>query len=248
MVVTKHGQGDIALKQFSPTNERWVSTCGDAGVDCKGAARAAPRVAVPLRVDRPVSTPVVRAARKDESRIIAALFELSSDGVANYVWSSLQDDFPELPLLDIGRCRYEREDTAFSYQNCVMAEDQREVLGMMHAYAIEAPTDPDPSAEPVDPVLKPYSELEASGTLYIAGIAVWPAFQGQGVGLRLLEAARERARSLGLRELSLLCFAGNTGARRFYERAGFVVVDWRPVVPHPMIRHTGDVLLMLAPL
>jgi RimJ/RimL family protein N-acetyltransferase len=50
-----------------------------------------------------------------------------------------------------------------------------------------------------------------------------------------------------VREISLLCFAGNTGARRFYERAGFVVVDWRPVVPHPLIRHTGDVLLMLAP-
>jgi RimJ/RimL family protein N-acetyltransferase len=67
------------------------------------------------------------------------------------------------------------------------------------------------------------------------------------VGGRFLQAAHERARDLGLRELSLLCFAGNTGARRFYERAGFVVVDWRPVVPHAMVRHTGDVLLMLAP-
>jgi hypothetical protein len=28
---------------------------------------------------------------------------------------------------------------------------------------------------------------------------------------------------------------------------GFVVVDWRPVVPHATIRHTGDVLLMQAP-
>lgn len=195
-----------------------------------------------------MTTLVLRPALKTESRIVAELFEIASDGVASYVWSTLQGDFPGLSLLEIGQHRYEREDTSFSYQNCLMAADQGRVLGMMHAYAIEAPTNPDPDAQPVDPVLKPYSELEAPGTLYIAGIAVWPDDRGQGVGLRLLEAARERARALGLRELSLLCFAGNTGARRFYERAGFVVVDWRPMVPHPMIRHTGDVLLMLAPL
>jgi GNAT superfamily N-acetyltransferase len=78
-------------------------------------------------------------------------------------------------------------------------------------------------------------------------MAVLPGFRNRGLGTRFLEAARERARGLGLQELSLLCFAGNTGARRLYERTGFVVVDWRPVMPHPMIRHTGDVLLMLAP-
>ncbi|MGH6917514.1 MAG: GNAT family N-acetyltransferase [Geminicoccaceae bacterium] len=194
-----------------------------------------------------MKTLVMRPARKDESHIIAELFEISSDGVASYVWGTLQADYPGLPLLEIGQRRYERESTAFSYQNCLMAEDQGQVQGMMHAYAVEAPRDPGPDAQPVDPVLRPYSELEAPGTLYIAGIAVWPTFRSQGVGTRFLEAARARAQSLGLRELSLLCFAGNTGARRFYDRAGFVVVDWRPVVPHAMIRHTGDVLLMLAP-
>lgn len=205
-------------------------------------------VRVPSRVGRFVTTPVLRPALKCESRVVAELFAISSDGVANYVWSTLQDDFPGLSPLEIGQRRYEREDTAFSYQNCLMATDAGRVLGMMHAYAIEAPSGPGPDAAPIDPVLKPYGELEAPGTLYIAGIAVWPGDRGQGVGMHLLEAARERARALGLRELSLLCFAGNTGARRLYERSGFVVVDWRPVAPHPMIRHTGDVLLMLAPL
>jgi ribosomal protein S18 acetylase RimI-like enzyme len=194
-----------------------------------------------------VSALIVRPARKDESGSIAELFEISSDGVASYVWSLLQADYPGLPLLEIGRRRYEREGTAFSYQNCLMAEAEGQVRGMMHAYAVEPPGDPAPAPKPVDPVLQPYSELEAPGTLYIAGIAVWPSCRGQGVGTRLLEAARERAQGLGLRELSLLCFAGNTSARRLYERAGFVVVDWRPVVPHAMIRHTGDVLLMQAP-
>jgi ribosomal protein S18 acetylase RimI-like enzyme len=198
-------------------------------------------------MDRPVSVLVVRPARKDESRLIAELFEISSDGVANYVWSTLQSTYPGLPLLEIGRRRYEREGTAFSYQNCLMAEEQGRVLGMLHAYVVEAAKEAESEPEPVDPVLRPYSELEAPGTLYIAAIAVWPDCRGRGVGTRLLEAARERAQGLRLRELSLLCFAGNTGARRLYDRAGFVVVDWRPVVPHATIRYTGDVLLMQAP-
>jgi ribosomal protein S18 acetylase RimI-like enzyme len=201
-----------------------------------------------VRAVRPVTPIGMRAARKDESRVIAELFEICSDGVANYVWSTMQADYPDLSPLEIGQRRYERENTPFSYQNCLIAEDLGKVLGMMYAYAAEVSSDPDPHAGPVDPVLKPYAELEAPGTLYIVGLAVWPDFRSNGVGGRMLEAARDRARAQGLRELSLLCFAGNTGARRFYERAGFVVVDWRPVVPHPMIRHTGDVLLMLAPL
>ena len=189
----------------------------------------------------------MRPARKDESGTIAELFEISSDGVASYIWSGLQTDYPGLSLLEIGRRRYEREDTAFSYQNCLMAEEQGRVLGMMHAFPVEPADDVAPAAQPVDPVLKPYSELEAPDTLYIAGIAVWPDYRGRGVGTRFLEAALARAHSLRLRELSLLCFASNTGARRLYDRAGFVVVDWRPVVPHALIRHTGDVLLMQAP-
>jgi hypothetical protein len=33
---------------------------------------------------------------------------------------------------------------------------------------------------------------------------------------------------------------------RLYEREGFREVDRAPVVPHPLIRHTGDVILMAA--
>ena len=149
----------------------------------------------------------MRPARKSDSRIVAELFEIASDGVASYVWSTLQADQPDLPLLEIGRRRYEREGTPFSYQNCLLAEQEGEVRGMMHAYPVDAPTDPSPGDQPVDPVLKPYGELEAPGSLYIAGMAVLPGFRDQGLGTRFLEAARERAR--GLRragaEPALLC-------------------------------------------
>jgi ribosomal protein S18 acetylase RimI-like enzyme len=187
---------------------------------------------------------VLRAARLEDCRRIAELFEISSDGIADYVWSRLQREYPGLSLLEIGERRYARENTAYSYQNCVVAERAGEVLGMLHSFLIE-PADGPPEA--IDPVLRPYAELEVPGSLYISGLAILPGERGRGIGTRLLRIARRRAQELGSAELSLICFAANAGARRLYEREGFKVIDRRQIVPHPMIHATGEALLMSAP-
>jgi ribosomal protein S18 acetylase RimI-like enzyme len=188
----------------------------------------------------------LRPARPGDCRRIAELFRISSDGVADYIWSTLQADYPGASLVEIGERRYARESTAFSYRNCLVAEQDRAVIAMLHAFVIAASDGPRADAD-VDPVLRPYAELEAPGSLYISGIAVAPQWRGQGLGTRLLVAARERARRLGCRSLSLICFAQNAGARRLYQREGFTVVDRRDIVPHPMIHATGEALLMTAP-
>jgi putative acetyltransferase len=54
---------------------------------------------------------------------------------------------------------------------------------------------------------------------FIEHLFVRPEIQGAGLGLRLLDKARESAA-----ELSLWTFQQNQRARRFYERHGFVVV------------------------
>ena len=183
----------------------------------------------------------IAPATRHDCRRIAELFQISSDGVADYIWSQL--GAPKQSLLQVGQKRYERVDTAFSYQNCLVAERGGEIVGMVHSFVIP---EPDGAEQPGDPVLQPYAELEIPGSLYIAGLAVLPAYRGLGYGSQMLAAARQRARELGVGELSLLCFAENTGAVRLYEREGFAVVDRRTVVPHPLIHHTGEVLLMSA--
>jgi GNAT superfamily N-acetyltransferase len=55
---------------------------------------------------------------------------------------------------------------------------------------------------------------------WIDQLYVDPAFTGRGLGSRLLEVAK-RANPLGL---DLWTFETNTGARRLYERQGFVAV------------------------
>lgn len=55
----------------------------------------------------------------------------------------------------------------------------------------------------------------------VLGMGLLPAYRGQGIGARLIAAALETARAAGLIRVELTVFAGNSRARRLYERAGF---------------------------
>lgn len=82
----------------------------------------------------------------------------------------------------------------------------------------------------------------------INGLAVEPARQGEGVARRLVEAAVAEAGRRGARKVSLRVLGANAGARRLYERCGFVVegvlreeffLDGRWVDDVFMARHLG---------
>jgi ribosomal protein S18 acetylase RimI-like enzyme len=185
-----------------------------------------------------------RLATKEDSRAIAELFRISSDGVVDYVWMTLAPEYPGLEPVEIGAHRYAREEGNFSYTSCVVAEREGEVIGQLCAYPeVASAEEPD---EAVDPVLRPYARLEIPDTLYISSLAVFDGFRGMGLGTEMLSIARKQARERGLDALSLLVFEQNTGAVKLYEREGFREVERAPVIPHPLIHHTGDVLLMSA--
>ncbi|MGF6224570.1 GNAT family N-acetyltransferase [Pseudomonas frederiksbergensis] len=183
-----------------------------------------------------------RSALRTDAREIARLFQISSEGAADYIWSQLAQ--PGQDLLEVGASRYAREDVDFSYQNCLIAQAEGQVIGMLHSYAMRH----DPLAAPVtDPVLAPYATMEIPDTLYISSLALHEGWRNQRLGQRFLAYAYDRANQLGLNGLSLIDYAVNTGARRFYERHGFRIVDTCQITPHPMIRVTGEAYLMYRP-
>lgn len=183
-----------------------------------------------------------RSAQRSDAREIARLFQISSEGAADYIWSQLAQ--PGEDLLDVGASRYARDDVDFSYQNCLIAEADGQVVGMMHSYVMRH----DPQAAPVtDPVLAPYADLEIPDTLYISSLALHEGWRNQGLGAQFLAHARQRSSDLELDGLSLIDYAANTGACRFYERHGFRIVDQCQVTPHPMIGVMGEAYLMQWP-
>jgi len=169
------------------------------------------------------------------------LYRISSDGVANYIWTTLTS--PGEEILDVGRRRYEREDSVFSYKNCIVIEKTDKVIGMLVAFPMISAHDS--GDEVVDPVLAPYSKLECNNSYYICGMAVLPEYRGQGIGTRLLATAKQHAHAKGFNRLSLIVFEQNSGAKRLYERAGYRETAREKVVPHPLIHYTGDALLLV---
>lgn len=182
---------------------------------------------------------VMRSARKSECRRIAELYRISSDGVADYIWTKLSR--PGENILDVGRRRYEREGTPFSYENCKLVELEGSVVGMLVAFPMEV----DEEYEETDPILVPYSVLEEDQSYYICGMAVDEKHRGKGIGTMLLEYAERFAKHLGFAKVSLIVFEQNVQARRLYARHGYVETRRHPVAPHPLIHYTGDALLMV---
>jgi ribosomal protein S18 acetylase RimI-like enzyme len=187
-----------------------------------------------------------RAATTGDRHELACLFRVASSGVADYMWSRLAPKYPGLTPLEIGALRFAREKGNFSYKNCVVAEQDGAVIGMLFTFPIEEGQHAD--GEPADPILKPYEELEIAGSFYICALALLPSFRGRGVGTKMLSIAREQAQGRGFGTLSLLVFEQNEGALRLYERNGFEVAGRAPVAAHELIHHTGDILLMASEL
>lgn len=192
--------------------------------------------------ENPSDNLLFRPARKDECRTIARLFSMSSDGVADYIWTGLVE--PGEDILDVGQRRYESEESVFSYKNCVVAEIDGKIAGMLVAFPMPEPDDSGEDTE-TDPVLAPYGRLEQHNSYYICGMAVFPEYRGMGIGTKFLEIAQKKAKELNLPQLSLIVFEGNEGAKKLYERHGFRVTARERIVPHELIHHTGHALLMV---
>ena len=181
-----------------------------------------------------------RAAVKQDARRIAQLYSVASDGVSDYIWSKLAQ--PGDNLLDIGQQRYERRNTPFSFENCLVAElEVPEVIAVLLAFEMKADND----YVETDPVLKPFWLLEEPDSFYIAGVAVDARYRRLGIGGMLLEMAEAKCREKNLEKLSLICFEANSVALNLYRRLGYSEVMRKKVVPHPLIHFTGDALLLV---
>jgi ribosomal protein S18 acetylase RimI-like enzyme len=98
---------------------------------------------------------------------------------------------------------------------------------------------------PRDPALKPYSQLEDDGGLYLSGLTVVERHRNAGIGKAQMEAVNQRAKDFSLACIRLICFERNEGAMRLYRRLAFAEIARRTVVAHPALHyHEGDAVLL----
>ena len=180
-----------------------------------------------------------RPAIKADARRIAELYSIASDGISDYIWSKLAQS--DENLLDIGQQRFERKNTAFSFENSTVAQIDNEIAAGLLAFEMQEDTD----YVEEDPVLKPYWLLEEPKSFYIAGITVDEHWRQLGIAKTLMLMAEDKCRQLSLNKLTLIVFEENSIAHDFYIRLGYKEVMRKPIVPNPMIHCAGDALLLV---
>jgi ribosomal protein S18 acetylase RimI-like enzyme len=193
---------------------------------------------------------VFRPATAKDSRFIAEMIDISSDGIALIEWTEAAQAAGDRTALDIGAGIYASETGDYSYRNCCIAEVADRRVGMLLGFPMPARDPSDVvSPPPFDgtDVFAPYKYLEAPDTWYICGVALLPNYRGRGIGTRLMQIARQQARDHGHDRLSLIVFEENAAAVNLYRRLGYETIDRAPIVPHPLIRASGNALLMVAP-
>jgi ribosomal protein S18 acetylase RimI-like enzyme len=186
-----------------------------------------------------------RQATIDDVPHLTRFTVTAQGGLQNAIYEGL---FPDQSIESALTPRYSGLGRTDSYENHWVAIHEEQVAGGALAfpfdnYELDPPPDPRIPEERFA-VFQPFSDLPAPGTYYIGALAVYPEFCRKGLGLSLLSLVCDHARSKNFSETSLHVFAENSGALALYQKAGFKIVGRQPVIEHPLVCYTGDVLLM----
>lgn len=166
-----------------------------------------------------------RMATEEDAKELADLVNFAGEGLPLYLWSGLaaqkQDPW------QVGR---ERQAAKAREGRIVVADFGDGAVASLTGYAIG------PVPEPIGPdfpaLFRPLQELEneAPESWYVNVLAVYPECRGEGLGTRLLQLAEDFAADAGLNRMSVIVALENTGAKKLYERQGYVEAARRPCV------------------
>lgn len=169
---------------------------------------------------------ILRPAGLDDAAALVRIVEMASEGLVTHVWAGMAE--PGESPRDVGLRRARRGEGSFSHLNATVASLAGQVQGGLIGYPIGAPQEIGPD---MPAMFVPLQELEnrAPGSWYVNVLAVMPEWRGHGIGSRLLLEADRQARDSGCTTMSIIVSDGNPGARRLYERDGFVFDAERPM-------------------
>ncbi len=177
-----------------------------------------------------MATITTRPARKSDAAEIALLVNVVTDGGMAHFWSGRETARGPNGFIEAGRCELLGDDAHFGWRPVTIAEVDGEVVGMMLGYRKPDAFEPVPPS--VTGFLRPIEELEAEahGMWYLKMLGVHEQWRGKGVGSALLAVADGKVPETGAHGLALSVDDHNSGARRLYERHGFVQRQSRPKI------------------
>ena len=187
---------------------------------------------------------IIRPATAEDIPHLINFRLIAQDGINEALFEGLDN-----PVEEIIHDEMMNSASFESFQNYWVAKLGNETAGGMQGFLfdlLEEPYNPLIPEERLE-IEKPFEELIAPGSFYIHALTVYPQFARRGIASNFVRLANQLASDQGLSELSLYCFEENLPAVRLYEKHGFKAVDRRPMVAHPQIKESGNILLMICP-
>lgn len=184
--------------------------------------------------------PPFRFATPSDSAQLADLVNFAGEGLPLYIWKGLAADGQD--PWDIGKAR--QAEKAREGQIAVVDLGQGAVA-CLTGYVIG--DEPTAIGEDFPALFRPLQELEnqALDSWYVNVVACYPTHRGKGIGSQLLDLADEIGRSEGVRQMSIIVASNNTGARRLYERHGYVETATAPCIKENWATPTEKWVLLL---
>ncbi len=174
---------------------------------------------------------MIRPATPDDAREVAPLFVLAMGHIAGVLANSTRNE-DAIQFLEMF---FKRADNQYSYQNTLVFETKKGILGSVTGYDGACLQDlRQPILEQVrkeQPEFTPNDETEA-GEYYLDCVATNEDYQGQGIGKKLINAFCEKAGSLGFKRVGLIVDLENPDSKKIYEKLGFYIAGEKNFMGH----------------
>lgn len=173
-----------------------------------------------------LTLPFRQATAADGPRL-ARLVNWAGEGLPLHLWRGLAS--PNEDPWAVGSARQARR-AEEGQVTVVEGPGDTGIIAAMIGYPV--PAEPEPASSIPVPLFAPLNELEllVPSTWYLNVLAVYPEARGKGIGARLVRCAEEIAQEANLRGVSIIVADQNSGARRLYDRLGYLERARRPMI------------------
>jgi len=186
-----------------------------------------------------------REGRKDDSYRIAELIDIASMGAIEFLFQGI---VPGMSPVQLVAYNLENDRYPHSYRSATVAEHNGRIVGMALSFSsrYHELSDEMKNFFPPDRLehFRAHFTTRVENSYFVDALAVDEGFRSKGIGSRLMELLKKKAKEEGFDVLSLFVFADNVNARRFYERHGFVLHSHVDIGYHERLPHHGGSLLM----
>lgn len=192
-----------------------------------------------------LSNIIFRSAYSQDAPVIAQLTLDASGGILEFLFAELVEGMTAEEILTAAIAQ---EEGNLSYRNTIVADNQGTVIAIANSYSATKHriTIEMRNFIPQErlALLEDFFASRVNNSLLLNALSVKFEYRRQGIGKRLIEKVKQKAKTEGFASVSLIVWADNIPAISLYAGLGFEEIKHIEIGFHPSIPHLGGAKLM----